>query len=76
MLLKCVSVGLLMSSWLQTYITDTPGDCALLVGCGTLICLTFDAQVHDVISTDGAVVNDNIPSPKSNGVPLKVNQQA
>jgi len=32
--------------------------------------LTFDAEVHDVVSTDGTVVNDDVPSPKSNGIPL------
>lgn len=27
-------------------------------------------QVHDMVSTDGAVVDDNVPGPESDGVPL------
>lgn len=27
-------------------------------------------EVHDVISADGAVVNDNVPGPEGDGVPL------
>lgn len=28
-------------------------------------------QIHDVVAADCAVVNDNVPSPQSNGVPLR-----
>ena len=35
-----------------------------------MVGLAFNAEVHDVIAADGAVVNDDVPSPKSNGVPL------
>lgn len=27
-------------------------------------------QVHDVVSADGAVVDDNVPGPEGDGVPL------
>lgn len=53
-------------------IADTPGNSALFGGGGTLICLTFDTQVHNVVSADGAVVDDDIPSPESNSVPLYI----
>jgi len=32
--------------------------------------LTIDAQIHDVVSADGAVVNDDVPGPESYRVPL------
>ena len=35
-----------------------------------MVGLAFDAEVHDVITADGAVVDDDVPSPESNGVPL------
>jgi hypothetical protein len=35
-----------------------------------LICLTLDAQVHDMVSAYSAVVHDNVPGPQRNGVPL------
>lgn len=51
-------------------IADSPGDRAFFARSGSLICLALDAEVHDVISADGAVVDDNVPGPKSYGVPL------
>jgi hypothetical protein len=35
-----------------------------------LVGLAFDAEVHDVVTANGAVVDDNIPSPKSDRIPL------
>lgn len=35
-----------------------------------MIGLAFNAEVHDVVATNGAVVDDNIPGPESHGVPL------
>jgi len=35
-----------------------------------LVGLALDAEVHDVVTANGAVVDDDIPSPESNGVPL------
>lgn len=31
-------------------------------------------QVHDVVTADGAVVDDNVPGPESNGVPLMMSK--
>lgn len=44
----------------KTYIAYTPSNGTFFACCGCLICLTFDAQIHDVISANGAVVNHNI----------------
>ena len=35
-----------------------------------LIGLTLDAQVHDVVPADGAVVHHNVPGPQRHRVPL------
>lgn len=29
-------------------------------------------EIHDVVSADGAIVDNNIPGPQSNGIPLDV----
>lgn len=55
-----------------TYVTDAPSYSALLTGGGCLVCLTFDTQIHDVISADSAVVDDDIPGPESHGIPLGI----
>ena len=55
----------------ESMIANTPSDSALFRSGSTLICLTFDTQIHDVISADGAVVDHNIPSPESDCVPLE-----
>jgi len=54
----------------ERVITDSPGYSAFLARCRSLVCLTFDTQIHDVISADSTVVNDDIPSPQSDRVPL------
>lgn len=51
-------------------IADTPCDGAFFGGGGGLVGLTFDAEVHDVVTADGAVVDDDIPGPECDGVPL------
>lgn len=51
-------------------IADTPSYRAFLICRRALICLTLNTKIHDMISTDGAVVDDNIPGPESNGIPL------
>ena len=35
-----------------------------------LVGLTLDAQVHDVVPADGAVVHHDVPGPQSHCVPL------
>merc|ERR1719356_1933288 len=51
-------------------VTHPPGHSALLTGSTRLISLTLDAQVHDVVPADGAVVHHDVPGPQSNCVPL------
>jgi len=51
-------------------VTYSPRDCALLT-CGRgLVRLTLNTEIHDVVSADGTVVDDNVPSPKGDSVPL------
>jgi hypothetical protein len=54
----------------RTHVADTPSDSAFLACSGSLVGLTLDAEVHDVVTADGAVVDDNVPSPESDRVPL------
>lgn len=51
-------------------VADTPGYRALLASCRSLVGLAFNAQVHDVVAANGTVVDDDIPGPESNGIPL------
>ena len=51
-------------------VTHAPSDGALLGGGGGLVGLALDAQVHDVVPADGAVVHHNVPRPQGHGVPL------
>jgi hypothetical protein len=54
----------------QAYIADAPGNGALLACGRCLVGLALNAQVHDVVSADGAVVDDNVPRPQRYGIPL------
>merc|ERR1719422_2362692 len=51
-------------------VAHPPSHGAFFTGGAGLICLTLDAQVHDVVPADGAVVHHNVPRPESTGVPL------
>ena len=51
-------------------VAHPPGHGALLAGGGGLVGLALDAQVHDVVPADGAVVHHDVPSPESHSVPL------
>jgi len=55
---------------MRAYIANAPGDCTLFTGSRSLVGLALDAQVHDVVAADGAVVDHNVPCPESDGVPL------
>jgi hypothetical protein len=55
----------------DTHVTNSPRDSALLACGGCLVGLAVDAQVHDVVAADGAVVDDNVPGPERYGVPLE-----
>ena len=35
-----------------------------------MVGLAVDAEVHDVVAADGAVVHDDVPGPEGDGVPL------
>ena len=37
-----------------------------------MVGLAVNAQVHDVVAADGAVVDDDVPGPDRDGVPLEV----
>lgn len=51
-------------------VADAPRDSAFFGGGGRLVGLALNAQVHDVVTADGAVVDDDVPGPECNGVPL------
>ena len=51
-------------------VTHPPGHGALLTGGAALVCLALDAQVHDVVPADGAVVHHDVPGPQGARVPL------
>jgi hypothetical protein len=54
----------------DTHVADPPGDGALLAGGGGLVGLALYAQLHNMVPADGAVVNDDVPGPERDGVPL------
>jgi hypothetical protein len=43
-----------------TYVANSPGNSALVTRSRSLVRLALNAQVHDVVSADGAVVHDNV----------------
>ena len=51
-------------------VAHAPRDGALLGGRRRLVGLALDAQVHDVVPADGAVVHDDVPGPQRHCVPL------
>lgn len=54
----------------ERVVANTPCYSAFLTGSGCLVRLALDTEVHDVISANGTIIDDNIPCPKSYGVPL------
>lgn len=54
----------------ECMVADAPGDGALLAGSRGLIGLALDAKIHDVVAADGTVVDNNVPSPERDSVPL------
>ena len=51
-------------------VAHPPGHGAPLAGGRGLVGLALDAQVHDVVPADGAVVHHDVPGPQSNSIPL------
>lgn len=54
----------------ESVIADSPSHGAFLTGRRCLICLTFDTEIHDMISANRTVVYHDIPSPQSDGIPF------
>ena len=54
----------------KSMVTHSPSHCALLRGDWSLISLAFNAKIHDVVAADSAIVDHDVPSPKSDGIPL------
>ena len=48
----------------------TPSNGAFLWSHRGLISLTFDTKIHDVVTTNSAIINYNVPGPKGDSVPL------
>lgn len=44
----------------QTYVAYAPSYRTLLARGRRLICLTLDAEIHNVITTDGTIVHNNV----------------
>lgn len=55
---------------MEGMVAYAPGNSALFARSRGLVCLTLDTEVHDVIAADGTVVDNDVPCPESNGVPL------
>ena len=51
-------------------VAHAPGNGALRRCSASLISLALDAEVHDVVPADGAVVHHDVPGPQRYGVPL------
>mmetsp|Transcript_13236 Transcript_13236/g.33618 ORF Transcript_13236/g.33618 Transcript_13236/m.33618 type:complete len:211 (+) Transcript_13236:179-811(+) len=51
-------------------VAHAPRDCALVRGGARLVGLALDAQVHDVVPADGAVVHHDVPRPERDRAPL------
>jgi hypothetical protein len=64
----------LQPSWdamkVKCMITHSPSYSTFFWGCWCLVCLTFYTQVHYMISANGTIVNNDIPSPQRDGVPF------
>lgn len=54
----------------KSVVTDTPSNSALFTGGGSLIGLALNAEVHNVVSANSTVVDNNIPCPESDRRPL------
>ena len=48
---------------MRAYIANAPGDCTLFTGSRSLVGLALDAQVHDVVAADRAVVHHDVLNP-------------
>ena len=53
---------------MKSVIANSPSYGAIVVG--RLGTLTFDAGVHDMVTANGAVIDMDVPGPKSNSTPF------
>ena len=51
-------------------VAHPPSDRAFLRGRRCLVRLALDAEIHDVVAANGAIVHNDIPCPECHGVPL------
>ena len=51
-------------------ITNPPSYSTFLARGASLVRLTLDAEIHDVVSANRTVIDNNIPSPEGDGAPL------
>lgn len=58
-----------------SHIANPPSNGALFACGRRLVGLALDAEVHDMISADGAVIDHNVPSPEGNSIPLSLHCQ-
>jgi len=55
----------------DTHVADAPSHRTLLRRGRSLVGLAVNAQIHDVVAADGAVVHDDVPGPQRDCVPLR-----
>ena len=72
--MRAMLVSRLLREDRQTHVAYAPGNGALLARGRRLVCLALDAEIHDVVTADGAVVDDDVPCPQRHGVPLQIRQ--
>lgn len=53
------------------YVADAPRDSAFLTRGRSLISLTVDTQVHNVVPANGTIVDHDIPRPQRHSIPLR-----
>jgi hypothetical protein len=53
-----------------TYVAHSPSDGAFFARRRGLVGLTLNTQLHDVIAANGAVVDNDVPRPEGDGIPL------
>lgn len=51
-------------------VADPPSNSALLACSTSLVSLTLDTEIHDMVPADSTIIHHNIPSPERDSVPL------
>ena len=55
---------------MKCMVAHSPSHGTFFWGYGGLISLAFNAQIHDVVSTNGTIVDNNVPSPQCYSIPF------